>query len=60
MPIALTLSALLSLSIALNVGFVAGFIAVRTGVGMAQALLTGGGAAGGCLALAIAAVAAYR
>ncbi|WP_327269032.1 hypothetical protein OG233_16160 [Streptomyces sp. NBC_01218] len=60
MPMELVLSALLSLSMALNIGLLAGFISVRAGAGMAQALLTAGGAAGGCLALAIAAVAAYR
>lgn len=60
MSVALVLSALLSLSIALNVGFVAGYVSSRTGNGLAQAVLVGGGAAGTCLALAIAAVAAYR
>ena len=49
-----------ALSAALNVALGAGITARLTGVGMAKAVLTGGGAAGTALLIFFAAVAAYR
>jgi hypothetical protein len=54
------LTILLALSVSLNAGFVAGFLATRSGSALAQAALIGGSAMGGGLALFFAAVAAYR
>lgn len=54
------LSVLLALSFSVNVGGAAGWLAARTGVGWARAVLFGGGAAGTTMALVFAGVAAYR
>jgi hypothetical protein len=51
---------LLALSSALNVAFTAGITARLAGVGLAQAILTGAGAAGTLMAIFFAAVSAYR
>lgn len=57
---AFVLGTLLSASFALNVAFVTGFVVMRTGASLAEAVLKGGSAAGASLALLIGAVAAYR
>ncbi len=54
------LTLLLALSGALNVAFTAGLTARLAGVGLAQAILTGAGAAGTVMAIFFAAVSAYR
>jgi hypothetical protein len=54
------LSLLLALSGALNVAFTAGIAARQAGAGIAQAILTGAGAAGTVLVIFFAAVAAYH
>lgn len=54
------LSLLLALSIALNIAITAGLIARSAGVGTANAILTGAGAAATSLGLYFAAVAAYH
>ena len=54
------LALLLALSGALNVAFTAGITARLAGVGLAQAILTAGGAAGTVMAIFFAAVSAYR
>jgi len=51
---------LLAMSVAVNFGCVAAFITLRTGVGWARAVLTGGGAAGATLVIFFSAVAAYN
>ena len=54
------LSLMLAASSAVNIAFCAGIAAHRTGMGLAQAFLVSGGAAGTELSIYIAAVAAYR
>jgi hypothetical protein len=54
------LTLLLALSGALNVAFTAGLTARRAGVGPAQAILTGAGAASTVMAIFFTAVSAYR
>ena len=54
------LTLLLALSGALNVAFTTGLTARLAGVGPAQAVLTGAGAAGTVMAIFFAAVSAYR
>ena len=54
------LTLLLALSGALNVAFTASLAARLAGVGLAQAVLTGAGAAGTVMAIFLAAVSAYR
>jgi hypothetical protein len=54
------LTLLLALSTALNVAFAAGLTARLNGAGLAQAILTGAGAASTIMAVFFAAVSAYR
>ena len=54
------LSLLLALSFSVNVGGTAGWLAARTGMGWARAVLFGGGAVGTTMALVFAGVAAYH
>ena len=54
------LTLLLALSGALNVAFTAALTARLAGVGPAQAILTGAGAAGTVMAIFFAALSAYR
>ncbi|WP_031173571.1 hypothetical protein [Streptomyces durhamensis] len=54
------LSLLLALSTALNIAFTACLLAHRSGVGIAQAILAGAGAAATSLGIYLAAVAAYK
>lgn len=54
------LSLLLALSGALNVALATGVTARHAGVGLAQAILTGAGAAGTVMIIFFAAVAAYH
>ena len=54
------LGLLIALSVAVNVGFVAGITARFTGVGVAQAILAGAGATGTALVIYFAAVSAYH
>lgn len=54
------LSLLLALSFAVNVGGAAGWLAARSGMEWARAVLFGGGAAGTTMALIFAGVAAYH
>jgi hypothetical protein len=54
------LTLLLALSGALNVALAAGITARHTGAGIAQAILTGAGAAGTVMIIFFAAVAAYH
>jgi len=51
---------LLAFSVAVNIGCAASFIAMRTGVGWAGAVLAGGGATGTVLVIFFTAVAAYQ
>jgi hypothetical protein len=54
------LTLLLALSGALNVAFGAGITARHTGIGLAQAILTGASAASTVMAIFFAAVSSYR
>lgn len=54
------LALLLALSVALNVGVAACLLAYRAGTALPGALLVGGGALGGVMALFLSAVSAYR
>jgi hypothetical protein len=54
------LSLLLAMSLAINIGFIAGFTALRSGLKLAQAVLLAGGATGGAIALFLTGVSAYR
>jgi hypothetical protein len=54
------LTLLLALSCTVNLGCAAGFLAARSGLGPARAVLVAGSATGGSLALFFAAVAAYH
>ncbi len=60
MSAAQILALLLAVSLALNVAFVVGITAHRTGLGAARAALAGAGVIGTVLGLYFAAVAAYR
>jgi hypothetical protein len=54
------LTLLLALSSALNVAFATGITARHAGAGIAQAMLTGAGAAGTIMIIFFAAIAAYH
>ncbi|WP_331732163.1 hypothetical protein OG592_41260 (plasmid) [Streptomyces avidinii] len=55
-----TLSLLLALSAALNIGFTAGLVARRSSVSIPQAILCGAGAAATSMGIYFAAVDAYK
>ncbi|MFI9580258.1 hypothetical protein ACIHCQ_00010 [Streptomyces sp. NPDC052236] len=54
------LSLLIALSVALNIAFGAGWVAHRTGGGLANAVLVAGGTAGASLVIFFAGVSAFR
>ncbi|MEV4616811.1 hypothetical protein AB0K43_30085 [Kitasatospora sp. NPDC049258] len=54
------LSLLLAISMAGNIGFIAGIAAWRAGIGWERAFLIGGGAAGSGLAIIFSGMAIYR